>query len=125
MSQVFAFGGHLPASLYRVYAKAAQIVNPPKTWVLVDEHPDSINDAAFALKMAEPGATSAEIVDYPASFHHGASGLSFADGHSEIHHWRGSTIKPRVTGNYLSRPVPAGDSVNDIIWFSDVTTVRK
>jgi len=125
MSQVFAFGSHLPATQYRIYAKTAEIVNPVKTWVLLDEHPDSINDAACAMKMAEPNATTAKIVDYPASYHHGASGLSFADGHSEIHHWKGSTIKPPVTGRYLPRKVDAGDSVKDIIWWSSVTTVKK
>jgi len=125
MSQVFAFGSHLPATQYRVYAKAAQIVNPAKTWVLLDEHPDSINDAACAMRMADPGATTAVIVDYPASYHHGASGLSFADGHSMIHHWRGSTIKPPVTGILLPKKVDAGDSVNDIIWWSEHTTVKK
>ena len=125
MSQVFAIGSHLPATLYRVYAKTAQIFNPVKTWVLLDEHPDSINDAACAMKMADPGATTATIVDYPASYHHGASGLSYADGHSEIHHWKGSTIKPRVTGILLPKNVDAGDSVKDIIWWSEVTTVKK
>jgi prepilin-type processing-associated H-X9-DG protein len=66
-----------------------------------------------------------EIVDWLASFHNGAGGLSFADGHSEIHKWRGADIRPRVTGQKLTIPYPAGDSKNDIIWLSDVTTVPK
>jgi prepilin-type N-terminal cleavage/methylation domain-containing protein/prepilin-type processing-associated H-X9-DG protein len=125
MSQVFDFGQWLPASKYRVYARDTQIVNPVTTWVLLDEHPDSINDAACAVEMAEPWATTARIIDYPASFHNGAGGLSFADGHSEIHQWKGSKIKPRVTGNQIQLIVDAGDSVKDIIWWSGVTTVRK
>jgi prepilin-type processing-associated H-X9-DG protein len=100
-------------------------VNPVKTWVFIDEHPDSINDAACAVEMALPNATSARIIDYPASFHNGASGLSFADGHAEIHRWRGSKIKPPVTGQQIQLVVDAGDSVKDIIWWSSVTTVRK
>ena len=125
MSQVFDYGRWLPASTYRVYARASQIVSPAKTWVLVDEHPDSINDAACAVEMALPGAARARIIDYPASFHCGASGLSYADGHSEIHRWKGSKIKPPVTGNQIQLIVDAGDSVKDIIWWSDVTTVKK
>jgi prepilin-type N-terminal cleavage/methylation domain-containing protein/prepilin-type processing-associated H-X9-DG protein len=126
MSQVFDFGGWLPSPPYRVYGKAAQIVSPVRTFVLVDEHPDSINDAAFAVQMADPGATSARIIDFPASFHSGACGFSFADGHSEIHKWKGSTIKARVayTGT-MPLNVDAGDSVKDVVWMSSVATVLK
>jgi prepilin-type processing-associated H-X9-DG protein len=126
MSQVFDFGSWLPASSWRVYGKTAHIVNPAKTWVLVDEHPDSINDAACAVQMAKEGATSAQIIDFPASYHGGACGLSFADGHSEIHKWIGKTIKAPVkyTGT-MSLNVPAGDSVKDIVWWSSVTTVAR
>ena len=125
MSQVFEDGGFLPNSLYAVYAKGAQIVKPVSTFVFVDEHPDSINDAAFAVQMAPPGSTSATIVDCPASYHNGACGFSFADGHSEIHRWRGSTIKLPVTGNPTGHSIPAGDSVQDVIWMSENTTVAK
>ena len=126
MSQVFDFGQWLPAGPWRVYGKTTQIVLPAKTWVLVDEHPDSINDAACAVTIAKPGATSAQIVDFPASFHGGAGGLSFADGHSEIHKWKGSKIMPKVYYNGTIPNVgPAGDSLGDIIWWSDVTTVAK
>ncbi len=126
MSQVFDFGGWLPSPPWQVYGKLSGIVIPAKTWVLVDEHPDSINDAACAVKMAKFGATSAQIIDFPASYHNGACGLSFADGHSEIHKWIGSKIKaPAKYNDYLALNVSAGDSVNDIIWWSDVTTVPK
>jgi prepilin-type N-terminal cleavage/methylation domain-containing protein/prepilin-type processing-associated H-X9-DG protein len=127
MSQVFDNGGWLPASNYRVYAKLGAIAVPVKTWVLVDEHPDSINDAACAVQMALPGAASAQIIDFPASFHGNAGGLAYADGHSEIHKWMGSTIKPPVrnSNDLLPLNVPAKDSVKDIIWWSSVTTVPK
>jgi prepilin-type N-terminal cleavage/methylation domain-containing protein/prepilin-type processing-associated H-X9-DG protein len=126
MSQVFDFGGWLPAGPWRVYSKASHIAIPAKTWVLVDEHPDSINDAACAVQMAKLGAASAQIIDFPASYHNGACGLSFADGHSEIHKWVGSKIKAPVRyNNALQLNVSAGDSKGDIIWWSDVTTVAK
>lgn len=131
MSQVFEDGGFLPHpgfanSGYRIYSKAAQIMNPSKTWVLIDEHPDGLNDAAFANKMADSDATSAVIVDFPASQHGGASGISFADGHSEIHNWKGTKIKRPITGIYIGQGqgLPAGDSLNDIIWLSEHTTVH-
>ena len=127
MSQVFDDGPWLPSSQFRVYAKLSAIAIPAKTWVLVDEHPDSINDAAFAVQMATPGIPSTmsdiRIIDYPASFHGGACGFSYSDGHSEIHRWRGAAIQPKVTNTEIPLNVPARDSKLDIIWLSDVTTV--
>jgi len=102
MSQVFDNGSWLPGAPsggpWRVYGKTADIKIPANTWVLVDEHPDSINDAACAVQMAKPGAATAQIIDFPASYHNGACGLSFADGHSEIHKWQDARTKPPVKG---------------------------
>jgi prepilin-type N-terminal cleavage/methylation domain-containing protein/prepilin-type processing-associated H-X9-DG protein len=126
MSQVFDNGSWLPPSNWRIYQKMGDIMIPTKTWVLIDEHPDSINDAACAVQMAKPGATSAQIIDFPASYHNGAAGLAYADGHSEIHKWLGNKIKAPVKYNSsLTLNVPAGDSVRDIIWWSENTTVAK
>jgi prepilin-type processing-associated H-X9-DG protein len=126
MSQVFDVGSWLPPDKYQVFARSTQIVNPGKTFVFVDEHPDSINDAAFAVQMALPGATTARIIDFPASYHGSACGFSFADGHSEVHKWIGSKIKAPVqnTGT-MALNVDAGDSVPDVLWLSSVTTVPK
>jgi prepilin-type processing-associated H-X9-DG protein len=125
MSQVFDYGMWLPAPPYKVYSRLGHIINPTQTWVMIDEHPDSINDAACAVKMADLGATSATIVDFPASYHNGAAGLSFADGHSEIHRWKGSKIKAPVKyNNNLQLNVSAGDSLQDVIWWSQNTTVK-
>ncbi len=124
MSQVFDYGYWLPTPKYKVYSRLGHIINPTKTWVMIDEHPDSINDAACAVTIAEAGATSGQIVDYPAAYHNGAAGLSFADGHSEIHQWKGSKIKAPVKYMSWLSVVPAGDSLNDIIWWSDNTTVK-
>ena len=65
---------------------------------MVDEHPDSINNGGMAVQCVDRGL-SAQIIDYPASFHNGAGGLSFADGHSEIHKWRDAQTKPRPGHN--------------------------
>ena len=127
MSQVFDYGSWLPGSQYRTYSRVQHIVIPTQTWIMIDEHPDSINDAACAVKMAETEAASGiNIIDFPASYHNGAAGLSFADGHSEIHQWKGSTIKAPVRyNNNLALNVPARDSVRDIVWWSKNTTVSR
>lgn len=135
MSQTFGTGewlngqGSSPGP-YAVYSKGAQIVRPAKTFVLVDEHPDSINDAGFAVQCAGSGAFdaggTARIIDFPASYHNGACGFSFADGHSEIHKWLGSKIKAKTTyDGSLALNVDAGDSTTDVRWMAENSTVRR
>ncbi|MBI3852352.1 MAG: prepilin-type N-terminal cleavage/methylation domain-containing protein [Verrucomicrobia bacterium] len=82
---------------------------PADVWIYVDEHPDSINDAG----LFSPSAS--EWIDLPASYHNGACGFAFADGHSEIHQWKVSTTKPPVRITDLSRiSVKPGDV--DVRW---------
>ncbi|PYJ87720.1 MAG: hypothetical protein DME22_00620 [Verrucomicrobia bacterium] len=128
MSQVFGAGFWLPTSAWRTYDKQSVVVTPAKTWVFVDEHPDSINDAAFANQCNgadKPG--TAQIIDMPASFHNGACGLSFVDGHAEVHKWRGSKIK-NARVRYAVMPLPvgaAGDSWVDVNWMAENSTVPR
>jgi len=126
MSQVFDFGGWLPAPPYRTYAKESDIASSSRTFVFVEEHPDSINDAAFAVQMIEPdGSGGRNIIDMPASHHNGAAGFSFADGHAEIHKWVGSVIKPPVKYDCaVALNVPAGNSLVDAKWMSENCTVK-
>ncbi len=126
MSQVFDTGSWLPADRYRLYSKDGDIVRPSNTFVFVEEHSDSINDAAFAVKMVLPDAKSGDIVDMPAAYHNGACGFAFSDGHSEIHRWVGQTIKPKVKyDGSVALNVPARDSLGDAKWMSENTTVAK
>jgi len=134
MSQVFGYGEWLDGgpnrnqTRWQTYSKQSSIANATQTFVFVDEHPDSINDAAFANQCT--GATvpaSSRIIDFPAAFHNGACGFSFADGHSEIHKWRGSKVRNapiRYTGT-MALNVPAGDSWVDAVWMAENCTVRR
>jgi prepilin-type N-terminal cleavage/methylation domain-containing protein/prepilin-type processing-associated H-X9-DG protein len=83
---------------YRQFLKQAQIPQPAQTWVTLDEHPDSINDGLFVVGNGN-GINATEWGDTPASYHNGACGFSFADGHAEVHKWRSSTSIYAVTFN--------------------------
>jgi prepilin-type N-terminal cleavage/methylation domain-containing protein len=134
MSQVFDFGRWLPGvpsgGGYLCYAKLSDIRRPTDTWVLGEEHPDSINDAAMANQMAgSPGDPAPRIIDYPASFHGGAGVFALADGHCVSHKWLGSVIKPPITGTKLplgyNTPTPDAGTVKDLIWWASITTVHN
>ena len=89
--------------------------SPSQFWVLVDEHPDSINNGGMAVQCTGRGA-NARIIDYPASFHNGACGFSFADGHSEIRRWLDARTKPPVRyNNLLPLDVPSPNNP-DVEW---------
>jgi prepilin-type N-terminal cleavage/methylation domain-containing protein len=133
MSQVFDFGSWLvgvpSGGSYLCYGKMTEIRRPTDTWVLGEEHPNSINDAAMAVQMAgnpgPPADPTAKIIDFPASFHAGAGVFALADGHCLSRKWLGTTIKPPVGRTAIPLNVAVGDSTKDIIWWSSITTVRK
>lgn len=112
-----ATGGPWNASMYKQIKKMSDFINPgpSETWVFLDEHPDSINDAGFF----NPD-TANHWVDLPASYHNGAAGFAFADGHSEIHKWKGSVNTPASTKVRLTTfgglSTPRNDP--DILWMN-------
>jgi prepilin-type N-terminal cleavage/methylation domain-containing protein/prepilin-type processing-associated H-X9-DG protein len=95
--------------------KISQMVNPGPSgsWVYLDEHPDSINDAGFF-----PPAIGTWY-DLPSNLHNGACGVAFADGHSEIHRWRASVLTKKVSFNFTAMTVPANDV--DLLWLRERT----
>jgi prepilin-type N-terminal cleavage/methylation domain-containing protein/prepilin-type processing-associated H-X9-DG protein len=109
---------------YRRFLKQGDLIDPPpaKVWVLVDEHPDSINNSDMAIKCDAVGP-AAQFIDYPASYHNGACGFSFADGHSEIRKWIDSRTKPpvRYTGGLIGATSPNNP---DIAWMQERTSSR-
>jgi prepilin-type N-terminal cleavage/methylation domain-containing protein/prepilin-type processing-associated H-X9-DG protein len=100
-----------------IYKKGADIKKPADLFVFVDEHPDSIDDGAIYIP---PGNNWANL---PASYHNGACGFAYADGHSEIHKWLdASTIQPVqyidywTTGGVTVRP-----GAKDLPWMQQRT----
>jgi prepilin-type N-terminal cleavage/methylation domain-containing protein/prepilin-type processing-associated H-X9-DG protein len=61
-------------------------LGPSMSWVFIDEHPDWIDDGQFIIYPAETNGLG-EFTELPASYHNNGCGISFADGHAEIHKW--------------------------------------
>ncbi len=104
---------------WKRYLKITDITKPgPSTcWVFIDEHPDSINDGLFNVAMDKP-----RWDDVPASYHNGACGFSFADGHAEIKKWRDGTKSYRI----VRGPAVGYNQValNDIAWIKERTNQK-
>ena len=103
---------------YRQYLKQTQVPRPAKTWLFVDEHPDTINDGNF---VNNPALDFWQ--DIPASYHAGACGFSFADGHSEIRSWRSGTSKYKGVLFEYDRPRTSFDKPGraDYAWYLERT----
>jgi len=99
---------------------------PTKVHVFVDEHPDSINNGAFGVWMADlANPTRAYIFDYPASYHNGACGFSFADGHGEIKKWLDGRTKAQIKhSNWLTLGVDSPNN-RDMLWLTEHTSVPE
>jgi len=106
---------------YTVFAKTSQLVKlgPSQALVYLDEREDSIDDGYYAVDMTKGGGAS--LVNFPGSFHNRAGGLTFADGHAEIHRW----IDPRTTPPFKKgqkREFTAMKDNRDLTWLQDHAT---
>jgi prepilin-type N-terminal cleavage/methylation domain-containing protein len=99
------------------FLRQSDVPNPSKTWLMIDEHPDSINDGYFINN-----PFNAKWTDIVASYHNGACGFSFSDGHSEIKKWTSKASKyPRVGYSYPTTLNFDGAGKNDFAWYLEHT----
>jgi prepilin-type N-terminal cleavage/methylation domain-containing protein/prepilin-type processing-associated H-X9-DG protein len=120
------FQANVTSKKYRVYYKTTDIVDPgpAQCYVLLDEHPDSINAGGFANMMVEIPA-AARIIDFPASYHNGAAGISFADGHAEIKKWLDPRTRPPILYTGQLTLNVASTNNHDMIWLAERTSSRN
>src|SRR5690348_16631349 len=120
-------------STYRQFLTSGSITHPSTIFVMLDEHPDSINDG---FCQSDPHMDPSQWIvphwnDLPASYHAGACGIAYPDGHSEIHTWKSKicTILPVQYKQYgidyapvaFSADSPAG--WGDGLWLAYRTSV--
>jgi prepilin-type N-terminal cleavage/methylation domain-containing protein/prepilin-type processing-associated H-X9-DG protein len=116
---------------YRAFRKMADFTRPgaSSTWLFMDEHPDSINDGLFGVNMPPRnfwGTASGHAAwdDVPASYHNGAAGLSFVDGHAEIRKWQDANTVVSIRQQNPS--IGTGrTSQRDHNWLNQRTTAPK
>jgi prepilin-type N-terminal cleavage/methylation domain-containing protein/prepilin-type processing-associated H-X9-DG protein len=100
------------ASKYPTYQKSTAMPAPTLTFVILDEREDSINEGVFFSSVND----TSEIIDIPASYHNGAAGFAFADGHSEIHKWISAALRQPIRGTPINNmPVNSANQV-DAYW---------
>jgi len=107
---------------YRQFFRESDLVNPAQVFVLLDEHPDTLNDGFFMNRLDEY-----RWGNLPASYHADASSVAFTDGHTEMHRWvvRGEnrTVRPAVEGG-AAGGFPA-QPPTDYDWLRERSSVRR
>ena len=97
---------------------------PSELFVFLDEHPDSINDGYYIATLNGYGNLYGWC-DIPATYHNGACGFAFLDGHSQIKRWVGRlrsaewlkvTYRDRHAGVFVCK---ADEDKADIDWVKD------
>jgi len=120
------YGGYTTG--FTLYRKESQLVNPggANLWLFIDENPYSINDAFF---INNPSNTQNPPIgttwdDCPASYHNGACGMAFCDGHAIIKKWKDPTVLNWMHldhNGYSAATTP----VSDLNWLLNQTTAHK
>lgn len=98
---------------FRQYLRETQILRPAKTFLFLDEQPDSIDDGYFSNDPAKDS-----WFNVPGSFHCGSGNFSFLDNHAEMKKWRSRT------STYVVKYTPSPARLNfdgagraDFAWF--------
>jgi prepilin-type N-terminal cleavage/methylation domain-containing protein/prepilin-type processing-associated H-X9-DG protein len=117
------------------FLKLAAIPQPSKIFVFLDEQANSIDDDYFDVGVqgtaSNPTAwTGGDDSNVPGSYHNGACGFSFCDGHSEIHKWMvpGTIVKVvpgyKVGSAQVPYPTCTGGNYTDRNWLCGHSCVQ-
>jgi Type II secretory pathway, pseudopilin PulG len=119
---------------YRQFFKIDSIPRPSDIAAFVEEHPDSINDGYFINSYTSESAKKYSTpvwMSLPASDHDGMGVVSFSDGHSELHRWRGKSMKVpsrayAIGSNGAGRPLKVErDSYQDFLWLISTMSIES
>jgi len=116
------------------YSKTTNLIlgrspGPSDTFVFIDERSDVINWGNFGTDMSGYPTPTSPIprgpvykwyYDMPASYHHRAAGLCFADGHADLHRWQVASTMPQLNSLVQWGNWAAPNSV-DVAWMQDVS----
>ena len=117
-------GATTPAP-WQTYIKNSDLIGqlaPSDLFVLLDEHPNSINDSSFAVYMPTSPFDTTRWIDVPSNYHAGGCDFSFADGHVAFHKWQnpGSISAPFWAADQGASLGNGGGTANpadsDMLW---------
>jgi len=109
----------------RIFYKESDlaVLGAVNVWLFIDENPFSINDGYFAEW--PPGTQPLTWADYPATYHGGAGGIAFCDGHAQIKKWRDAAVLTmRTPSPNAPSLAPSPSTCPDLPWLQKLSTVN-
>jgi prepilin-type N-terminal cleavage/methylation domain-containing protein/prepilin-type processing-associated H-X9-DG protein len=107
-----------------VATKMNQLRHPSESWVFINEHPDSIDDGIMYVDPRSANGNGT-LIEIPSSYLGGACGISFADGHAEVHKWlTGAFVVPVKAQSGYRYPANPGITLSgnqDLAWLAQRT----
>jgi prepilin-type N-terminal cleavage/methylation domain-containing protein/prepilin-type processing-associated H-X9-DG protein len=100
---------------HKTWTKSSNINNqgPSGALVFIDESEYVIDDGYFIVDAFSPNTWQ----NYPSSRHNKGGDMSFADGHSEVHHWVGPSVKNfKNTGGFVTISASNAQDKTDLNW---------
>jgi len=91
------------------------IMGAVNVFQFIDENPYSINDGYF---VNTPG--SVDWNDFPASYHNGAGGMSYCDGHAAIKKWSDPAVLNKKTPSSITTSTGP-----DLAWLLSFTSIAR
>ncbi len=108
----------------KVFQKQSDFGGPggaENIFVFLDENPSTIADGYFGNDCLGGSKQPTTWVDMPAVYHNRANGMSFADGHAEIHKWTDPKVLAQANGNFTGATSP----YTDLHWMQSHTSYLK
>ena len=116
---------------YSVYRRMSdfRVLSPSRSWTIIDEHADSINDGVFLVDVAN----RSQVDDWVGAYHRNGTGVAFADGHAEMHVWKTKAkafggpgiVQPVAQMTPTSVSLSNPDVAADWKWLLDRTAIRQ
>jgi prepilin-type N-terminal cleavage/methylation domain-containing protein len=104
---------------FRKVTELTQPLPPTSAVVFLEENMCSMNDGYLQVNNGIP-----VFPDVPGSYHIWATGVSFADGHAELHKWVTPVLKIPVRLGYNNASIGTGINNADWVWFSQHTSFK-
>lgn len=106
---------------YQIFRRASDMARPSLIFVCIDEDDITINDALFQVA-GQPLSSKMSLTDKPATYHNRSAGISFADGHAELHKWKGVSQAEFLPSGDNSYTPPSGTSQQDVAYLVKIST---
>jgi prepilin-type N-terminal cleavage/methylation domain-containing protein/prepilin-type processing-associated H-X9-DG protein len=98
---------------------------PSDCMAIFDENPQSDDDSTFFICPADADGAGTSMTEAPGALHGNSAGIVYADGHSDVHVWRGAVttapFNPNYNSYYQGISLSDSGSKNDETWMAQHT----